>query len=120
MDLDLVCDVLDKRMIDRDGRAMGRVDGIALEQRAGQPPRVSALLVGPSALGHRLSPALGRSIEAIEHALGMAKGRPVRIAFKHVLKTEPDVKVDLAVGDTAVDVVEQKLRGWIVALTWSK
>ncbi|MDO8681557.1 MAG: hypothetical protein Q7R30_23830 [Acidobacteriota bacterium] len=120
MDLDLVRDVLDKRVIDRDGRAMGRVDGIALEQRAGQPPRVSALLVGPSALGHRLSPALGRWIKSIEHALGIAEGRPARIAFTHVLESEPDVKVDLAVSDTAVDVVEQKLRGWIVALTGSK
>ena len=120
MNLDLVCDVLDKRVIDRNGRAMGRVDGIALEQRAGQPPRVGALLVGPSALGHRLSSALGRWIAAIERALGIAEGRPARILFKHVLNTEPDVEVDLAVSDTSVDVVEQKLRGWTVALTGSK
>ena len=118
--MDLVCDLLDKRVIDRTGRAMGRVDGIALEQRHGHPPRVSALLIGPSALGHRLSPALGRWIETIERALGIAAGRPARIAFKQVLKTEPDVKVDLAVSDTSVDVIEQKLHGWIVALTGSK
>jgi len=118
--MDLVCDVLDKRVIDRNGRAMGRVDGIALEHRDGQPPRVSALLVGPSALAHRLSPALGRWVEAIERACGIDKGRPVRIAFKHVLKGEPDIKVDLAVGDTTAGVVEQKLRRWIVALSGSK
>ena len=118
--MDLVCDVLDKRVIDRNGRAMGRVDGIALEQRAGKPPRVSALLIGPSALGHRLSPRLGRWIEAIERRLGIAEGRPARIAFKQVLKTEPDVKVDLELADTSVAVVEDKLRGWIVALTRSK
>lgn len=118
--MDLVCDVLDKRVVDRNGRAMGRVDGIVLEQRAGQPPRVSALLVGPSALGHRLSPALGRWIEAMERALGIAERRPARIAFKQVLETEPDVNVDLSVADTAVDIVEQKLRGWIIALTGSK
>jgi sporulation protein YlmC with PRC-barrel domain len=120
MDLDLVCDVLDKRVIDRNGRAMGRIDGIALEQRPGKPPRVSALLVGPSALGHRLSPALGRWVETIERVLGIAAGRPARIAFKQVLRTEPDVKVDLEVGDTSVAVVEDKLRGWIVALSGSK
>ena len=72
--MDVVRDLLDKPVLDRDGRAMGRVDGIALEQRAGQPPRVSALLVGPSALGHRLSPRLGRWIEASERALGIAEG----------------------------------------------
>ena len=38
--MDLVCNLLDKRVVDRNGRAMGRVDGIALEQRPGQPPRV--------------------------------------------------------------------------------
>lgn len=120
MNLDLVCDVLDKQVIDRNGRAMGRVDGIALEPCAGKPPRVSALLIGPSALGHRLWPALGRWVVAVEHSLGIAEGRPARIAFAQVIKTEPDVKVDLAVSDTAVGVVEQKLRGWIVALTGSK
>ena len=119
MNLDLVCDVLDKRVVDRNGRAMGRVDGIVLECRTGKPPRVSALLVGPSALGHRLSPALGRWVAAIERSFGIAEGRPARIAFTQVTKTEPDVKVDLAVGDTAVGVVEQKLRRWIVALSGS-
>jgi sporulation protein YlmC with PRC-barrel domain len=120
MDLDLVGDVLDKRVIDRNGRAMGRVDGIALEQRAGKPPRVSALLVGPSALGHRLSPALGRWVEAIEHAFGIDEGRPAQIQFTQVIKSEPDIKVDLAIGDTSVGVVEQKLRRWIVALSGSQ
>ena len=118
--MDLVCSLLDKRVVDRNGCVMGRVDGIALEQRPGQPPRVSALLIGPSALGHRLSPALGRWIHAIEQALGIAEGRPARIAFRQVLNIEPDVTVDLDVGDTSVAVVERKLRRWIVALTGSK
>ena len=120
MKLDLVCDVLDNRVVDRNRRVMGRVDGIALEPRAGKPPRVSALLVGPSALAHRLSPALGRRVEAIERAWGIAEGRPARITFAQVIKTEPDVTVDLAIGDTSTGVVEQKLRGWIVALSGSK
>ncbi len=77
--MDLVRDVLDTQVIDRNGRAMGRVDGISLECRAGKPPRVGALLIGPSALGHRLSPRLGRWVEAIERALGIDKGRPARI-----------------------------------------
>lgn len=120
MKLDLVCDVLDKRVVDRHGRAMGRVDGIALEHRAGKPPRVSALLVGPSALGHRMAPALGRWIQTIERALGIGQGRPARITFKQVIKSDRDIKVDLAIGDTSVGIVEQKLRGWIVALSGSK
>ena len=118
--MDLVRDVLDTQLIDRNGRAMGRVDGISLECRAGQPPRVVALLVGPSALGHRLSPRLGRWVEAIERALGIDKGRPARISFKQVLDIGHAIKVDLAIGDTSLGVVEEKLRRWIVALTGSR
>ena len=118
--MDLVRDVLDAQVIDRHGRAMGRVDGIALECRPGQPPRVGALLIGPSALGHRLSPRLGRWVEAIERALGIDKGRPARLSFKQVLDIQRAIKVDLTISDTAVGVVEQKLRRWIVALSGSK
>ena len=118
--MDLVRDVLDTQLIDRNGRAMGRVDGISLECRAGKPPRVGALLVGPSALGHRLSPRLGRWVEARERALGIDKGRPARISFEQVLDIDQAIKVDLAIGDTSLGVVEQKLRRWIVALTGSR
>lgn len=118
--MDLVRDVLDTQVVDRNGRAMGRVDGIALEHREGKPPRVGALLIGPSALGHRLSPRLGRWVEAIERALGIAEGRPLRISFKQVVDTGHAIKVDLAIGETSAGVVEQKLRGWIVALTGRK
>ena len=117
--MDLVRDVLDSQLIDRNGRAMGRVDGISLECRPGQPPRVGALLVGPSALGHRLSPRLGRWVEAIERALGIDKGRPARISFQQVLDVDYAIKVDLAIGDTSLGVVEEKLRRWIVALSGS-
>jgi sporulation protein YlmC with PRC-barrel domain len=118
--MDLVRDLLDTQVVDRNGRPMGRVDGIALEHRDGKPPRVSALLIGPSALGHRLSPRLGRWVEALERALGIAEGRPVRIAFKQVLDRRHAIKVDLAIGDTSAGVVEQTLRRWIVAITGSK
>ena len=118
--MDLVRDVLDTQVIDRNGRPMGRVDGISLECRAGKPPRVTALLVGPSALGHRLSPRLGRWVGAIEHAFGIDEGRPARISFQQVLDIARAVKVDLAMSDTALGVVEQKLRRWIVALSGAK
>ena len=118
--MDLVRDVLDAQVIDRNGRAMGRVDGISLERREGKPPRVRALLVGPSALGHRLAPRLGRWVEAIERTLGIDKGRPARISFKQVLDIDRAIKVDVAIGDTSLGIVEQKLRRWIVALSGSR
>jgi sporulation protein YlmC with PRC-barrel domain len=118
--MDLVRDVLDTQVVDRNGRAMGRVDGIALEHRDGKPPRVSALLVGPSALGERLSPRLGLWVRAIEQAFGIDQGRPARFSFKQILDLGRVIKIDLAISDTAIGVVEQWLRKWIIVFSGSK
>jgi len=111
--VNLVCDLLDTPVVDRNGREMGRVDGIVLEQREGMPPRVAAIEIGPRVLGERLHPAVGRWIAALEQAFGVADGRPVRVALSEVLDIGADVKVDVAIGETAAGAVEQRLRAWI-------
>ena len=118
--MDLVRDLLDKAVVDRSGRKMGRVDGIVLEHRSDGPPRVTALLIGPSVLGHRLHPAIGRWVEALEHAFNVDEGRPVHIPYSKVLKTQRDVKVDVAVGETAAATIEHALREWVGRLPGSK
>jgi sporulation protein YlmC with PRC-barrel domain len=119
VDMRLARDVLDKAIVDRNGREMGRADGIVLELREGEPPRVAAIQVGPSVLGHRLGARIGRWIEALEHAFGVDEGRPVRIEFSDVVGNEKDIKVDVALGETAAGVVEQKLRAWVARLPGS-
>lgn len=52
--LDLVHDVIDMQLVDRAGEKMGRVDGVTLELRAGEPPRVAELLIGGSVLADRI------------------------------------------------------------------
>ena len=42
--IDVVHDVLDKHIVDRNGREMGRVDGISVELRGGAPPRLAKCL----------------------------------------------------------------------------
>jgi hypothetical protein len=111
--VDIVRDLLDKLVVDRTGREMGRVDGIVVEHRSGMAPRVLALEIGPSVLGYRLHPVVGRWIAGLEQACGVAEGRPVRIPFSDVLETATDVKVDVAAGETGVGNVEQRLRAWI-------
>ena len=81
--MDVVRDVLDKAVADRNGHEMGRVDGIVLEQDAG-PPRLAAILIGPAVLGSRLHPVLGRLVSALERRLGLDTGRPVRVDFADV------------------------------------
>jgi sporulation protein YlmC with PRC-barrel domain len=114
--VDLVRDVLDKLVLDRNGRTLGRVDGIALETHDGRPPTVDAIEIGPSVLGDRLHPTLGRCASALEVALGVAEGRPVRIPFGTVLQVTSVVKVDVAISDTAAGTVENWLRTWIARL----
>jgi hypothetical protein len=110
--MDLIRDVLDKRVVDRNGREMGRVDGIVLEQRPGTAPLVAAIRIGPSVLGNRIHPAIGRWVAALEYGFGIHEGRPVRLPIS-ALEIAADIKTDVAIGETAAGVVEQRLRKWI-------
>jgi len=110
--VDVVRDVLDKLVVDRNRREMGRVDGIETELRDSEPPLLSAILIGPAALGSRLHPTLGRWIEALEHAFNVAEGRPVRIEFGDI-EIDSEIKTELTISQTAADAVEQRVRAWL-------
>jgi hypothetical protein len=77
-------------------------------------------LIGPAALGYRLHPAIGRFVSALEERLHLAAGRPVRVDFVDIDAVKPKVKLRLAIGETAVETVEQRLRAWIVKLPGSQ
>ena len=111
--MDLVRDLLDKKVVDRNGREMGRVDAIVVSAGAGAAPRVEAIEIGPRVLAARLRPALGRLVAGLEHALGVDAGRPLRIPFAAILQMEDYIKVDLAFGETSAATVEQRLRRWV-------
>jgi sporulation protein YlmC with PRC-barrel domain len=114
--VDLVRDLLDKKVVDRNGREMGRVDSLVLDVREGQPPTLQAIEIGPAVLAHRVRPVLGRWVAALEHALGIDQGRPLHILFTQVLDIEDQVSVDLAFGETAAATVEQRLRRWVSSI----
>ncbi len=118
--MDVVRNVLDKSVVDRNGREMGRVDGILLDQKTGQPPRLAAVLIGPSVLGERLHPRLGRLVNALEKRLGLDRDRPTRIDFGDVEDVDRRVRLRLTIGDTAAAAVEQRLRAWWVKLPGSR
>ena len=116
--MDLVHDLLDKLVVDRHGREIGRVDSIVLEMRENAPPRVAGIEIGPAVLGQRIRPRLGRWIRGLEYAVGIAAGRPLRIPFGDILEfdTRDRIKVDRAGGETVALAVEQRLRRWIGSL----
>ncbi len=114
--MDLVHDLLDMRVVDRNGREMGRVDSIVIDVRDGAAPRVSAIAIGPAVLANRIHPILGRWVAALEHGFGIDEGRPFRIPFSAILDIEDRVRVDLAFGETAAATVERRLRRWVASL----
>jgi len=117
--MDLVRDLLDKRVVDRNGRDMGRVDAVILELRGGASPRVAAIEIGPAVLASRVHPTLGRWVAALEHAFAVDDGRPTRIAVGGILDITDRVKVDCAFGETPASSVERRLRAWIGAIPGS-
>jgi hypothetical protein len=109
----IVRDLLDKAVVDRHGREMGRVERVVVEARHGSPPRVVAFEVGAPALGARLGRVIGRSVAGLLHALGVDEGQPMRIHVSQILDATDKVKVDLAFGETAAANLERKLRGLV-------
>jgi hypothetical protein len=117
--MDLVRDLLDELVVDRHGREIGRADSLVIEIRRGAPPRVIAVEIGPAVLAHRVAPFLGRLMTGVEHALGIAEGRPLRIPFGEILDIRDRIKVDRAAGETVAAALEQRLRKVIGALPGS-
>lgn len=113
--LDLVRDVEDKLVLDRHGREIGRVDRVILEMRA-SGPRVVALEVGPAVLAARVSSVLGRWTAGLEQALGIDRGRPMRIPVREIIDLQPHIRIEREFGHTPAAAVEQSLRRWLPRL----
>jgi len=117
--MDLARDLLDKLVVDRHGREIGRADAVLLDIRASAPPRVTAIEIGPAILASRVAPILGRWMRGLEYALGIAEGRPLRIPFDDIMDMRDRVKVDRAAGETVAAALEHRLRKWIAVLPGS-
>jgi len=90
----LVHDVLDAQIIDRKQQKMGRVDGLVLELRDGEPPRVCELLIGGSVLAERI----GRWMVALVRAgsrVFRIEPEVTRIPFERVRVIGPCLELDL-------------------------
>jgi sporulation protein YlmC with PRC-barrel domain len=111
--MQLVRDLLDKAVVDRNGREMGRVDRVVVERGSGSPARVVAIEIGPSALAERLGRSLGRWIMGLLHGLDVDEGQPLRVHVSQILGVTDRVKVDLAFGETPAASMEHKLRGLV-------
>jgi|SRR5919109_1942492 hypothetical protein len=108
--LDLVRDVLDKQLVDREGRPFGKVDGIVLEVRGDAPPRVVALEVGAATRLGRLPLWVSRWLRPLAK-----RARATRIPKEAVIAVAKDVRVDVDAARTPAWSFERWLAERVLA-----
>jgi hypothetical protein len=97
--MDLARDLLDVQLIDPRQRPIGRVDGILLDVRPGQPPSLAALEVGALTVLRRVHRPLARWVHGIVLRWLGASWRPVRIRLERWGRVGVDIEI--AVGERA-------------------
>ena len=107
--MELSRDVLDQQVVDRKGRKAGKVDGIAIEIRDGEPPRVAYLDLGTDVLARRISPRVERWLQALRRWLHIRETPPFHIEWAKVTNVSLDVNADIDAAESGPYVVEQWL-----------
>lgn len=113
---DLARDVLDKQVVDRERTKMGRVDGIVLEVRDGESPRVEALEMGFVVLARRIHPRLERWLERLRRRFSVRRTARYRVPWSRVMEVTPHhVQLDVEARSTPAFDWERWLRNHVVA-----
>ena len=98
--MDLVRDVLDKKLIDREDCDMGRVSGLLMHVSEKGQPRVTHILIGGPTLWMRLHPGFGRMSKRFAKMWGPKRDEPVKIPWSRVETVGRDVKLDVEAKET--------------------
>jgi hypothetical protein len=102
--------LLDRQLIDKDGRLAGKVDDLELElPPGGGPPTVTAILAGPGALSRRIGGRFGAWLEAVANRLRDGDDEhPARVSFAVVKRIGS--AIDLSVPKTELET--DRLEAW--------
>lgn len=102
--MNLVRDVLDKELLDREGEPMGRVDGLVMRVGKSSQPRITHIEIGGPVPWERVHPALARLAIRLARLWGPKRGDEVRIPWAHVETVGRDIKLDVEAKKTgAID-----------------
>lgn len=112
--MQLFRDVLDSRLVDRQGRAAGRVDGIVAELRDGVPPVITAIESGVPELVRRVNLRAGGWVAALGRRWGLRAGEVYRVPIAKVLDVGIDIDLDLDARDTPLLAWERWLRERVI------
>jgi sporulation protein YlmC with PRC-barrel domain len=97
--LDAALELLDRQLVDKDGRLAGKVDDLELTDPGEDldPPRVMAILTGPEALAGRLRTRFGRWLRQLSLRLLAPQG-PSRVPVEQVEEIGSSIRLRVAVG----------------------
>jgi hypothetical protein len=98
--------VLDRQLLDKNGRRCGNVDDLAIEGGAGEVPEVVAILVGPGYWGQRAG-RIGRL------AGWIGGGARVRVAWADVRKLDSAVELKRSATELGLGRGDDRLRPYV-------
>jgi sporulation protein YlmC with PRC-barrel domain len=113
--INLVRDVLDKELFDRDSCLMGRVDGIVIEYPQGKQPRMVRLEMGGEILAARVAHWLVPPARWLRRSFGPRRTASVAIDWKHVQRMGRDIHLDIAESETDALAWERWLADHVIA-----
>jgi sporulation protein YlmC with PRC-barrel domain len=112
--VNLTRDILDQQVVDRRGQRMGKVDGVILELREGEPPRIAAIEIGPVTLLRRMHPRLAEWVQRWLRRHGPRSDGTFRVPWSKVLAIGVDLRVDVVADGTAARAWEEWLRDRVI------
>ena len=108
--MDLVRDILDAQLVDRNGRNIGRADGIVIEIRQRRPPRVVAIESGVTTLARRIHPRLARWVRAFGARVSPVPIKSVAISPDTFRDIGVDIELDV---DADADPKLLRIEKWL-------
>lgn len=100
--MDLIRDVLDNQLVDRNRRRMGKVDGIVVAIEEGKPPILKYVETGLATKARRLHPGLGK--------WARSRWKPYRIPWTRIRDIGNDVEMDVDARETPLLDLEKRIR----------
>jgi sporulation protein YlmC with PRC-barrel domain len=113
---DLALHLLDRQVVDTEGKAVGNVDDVELVvPEDGSPPYVVAILTGPQALARRLGGLLGQWLGFWSHALSRPdSSEPGRIPMELVTDIDTQITVARTRQELGVHRNEDRARQYLI------
>jgi hypothetical protein len=115
MEIALVRDLLDSQLVDRDGEAMGCVDGIVMSWSADAPPRVTHLELGGATLARRLPRPFQGMLGWLAHKLTPRGDEPYRIEVARIMHVGRNIQIDIDAARSAARASERWVRDHITS-----